>query len=104
MVEHIVLFKTKSDATPEQKARMIHELKRLRELIGGIVDLSVGTNFSARSQGFDIGLVVRFESRAALEAYLPHPAHRGCVDEFISPIREDTIVIDYDIDTSPNGS
>ena len=97
MVEHVVLFKTTANATPEQKARMIEELRALRGKIDGIVDLSVGENFSNRNQGFDIGLVVRFTDRAALEAYLPHPAHRGCVDAYITPIKEDVIVVDYDI-------
>jgi len=97
MVEHIVLFKVSSSATQEQKDRMVAELKRLREQIPGIVDLSVGYNFSERSHGFQIGLVVRFTDLAALEAYLPHPAHRACVEQFINPIREDVILADYEI-------
>lgn len=97
MVEHVVLFKTTPAATPEQKQRMIAELAALKEKIPGIVDLTVGENFSARNQGFDIGLVVRFVDRAALEVYLPHPAHRGCVDTYVAPIKADVIVVDYDI-------
>lgn len=97
MVEHVVLFKTTPDATDEQKERMIAELGALKGKIPGIVDLSVGRNFSERNQGFDIGLVVRFVDRAALEGYLPHPAHRGCVDQFVGPIKQDVIVVDYEI-------
>src|SRR5437879_324094 len=97
MIEHVVLFKTIPSATEEQKQRMVEELRGLKDKIPGIVDLSVGRNFSARNQGFDIGLVVRFESREALEGYLPHPAHRACVDAYINPIREDVIVVDYEI-------
>jgi len=99
MVEHVVLFKTTPEATPEQKQQMIAGLKSLKDQIPGIVDLSVGTDFSlARSQGFDIGLVVRFVDRAALDVYLPHPAHRGCVDQFVAPIKQDVIVVDYEIE------
>jgi hypothetical protein len=97
MVEHVVLFKTSATATAAQKEAMIAGLASLREKIPGIVDLTVGQNFSNRNQGFDIGLVVRFVDRAALEVYLPHPAHRGCVDELVAPIKEDVIVVDYDI-------
>jgi hypothetical protein len=97
MIEHVVLFKTTGTATEEQKQRAVTELRGLKEKIPGIVDLSVGRNFSNRSQGFEIGLVVRFRDREALEAYLPHPAHRGCVDAYINPIREDVIVVDYEI-------
>ncbi len=97
MVEHVVLFKTTPETTPEQRERMIAELRSLKEKIPGIIDLSVGTNFSDRNQGFDVGLVVRFVDRAALEVYLPHPAHRGCVDQFVAPIKADVIVVDYEI-------
>jgi hypothetical protein len=97
MVEHVVLFKTTPEATEEQKERMVAELAALKDKIPGIVDLTVGRNFSERNQGFDIGLVVRFTDRAALEAYLPHPAHRGCVDQFVGPIKQDVIVVDYEI-------
>ena len=97
MVEHIVLFKTTANATEEQRQRMVVELKALKDKVPGIVDLSVGYNFCDRNQGFDIGLVVRFVDRAALEVYLPHPAHRGCVDQFVAPIKEDVIVVDYEI-------
>ena len=97
MVDHLVLFKLTAAATEEQKERMISELGALRDKIPGIVDLSVGRNFSDRSQGFEIGLLVRFVDRAALEVYLPHPAHRGCVDTYVAPIKEDVIVVDYEV-------
>ena len=103
MVEHIVLFKTTAAATDEQRQRAMAELKLLKDKVPGIIDLSVGRNFSTRNQGYDIGLVVRFVDRAALEVYLPHPAHRGCVDEFITPIKEDVIVVDYEIEEQGSG-
>jgi hypothetical protein len=97
MVEHVVLFKLKPGTTAEQKQAAIQALRGLKEQIDGIVDLTCGENFSERSQGYEIGLFVRFRDRAALEAYLPHPAHRGAVEQFILPIRGDVIVVDYDL-------
>jgi len=97
MIEHMVLFKTKAEATPEQRERMVAELKALQGKIDGILSLTVGHNFSDRSQGYDVGLVVRFQDRAALDNYLPHPAHRGCVDTYVRPIIESVIVVDYEI-------
>lgn len=98
MVEHLVLFKTTPEATEAQKDAMIEALGSLKEKIPGILDLSVGRNFSDRSQGFDIGLLVRFVDRAALEVYLPHPEHRGAVDRFVAPIKADVIVVDYEVE------
>ena len=97
MVEHIVLFKLKAGATAEQKEAAKKALKGLKEQIEGIVDLTCGDNFSERSQGHEMGLVVRFRDRAALDAYIPHPAHRGVVEQYIAPIRESGIVVDYEI-------
>jgi hypothetical protein len=97
MVEHLVIFKLKPETTEEQKEAAIQALRGLRGQIDGIVELTCGRNFSQRSQGFEIGLLVRFRDRAALEAYLPHPAHRGAVEQFLHPIREDVIVVDYEV-------
>jgi hypothetical protein len=97
MVEHVVLFKLKATATAEAKQAAIEALRGLRDQIEGIVDLSCGLNFSERSQGHEIGLVVRFRDRATLDVYIPHPAHRGVVDRYLHPIRESVIVVDYEI-------
>lgn len=97
MVEHLVLFKLSPEATEEQKQQAIDGLKSLREKIPGILHLSAGRNFSDRSQGYEIGLTVQFVDRAALDVYIPHPAHRECVDRFITPIKTDVIVVDYEI-------
>jgi quinol monooxygenase YgiN len=97
MVEHVVLFKLKPEATEQQRRAMLEGLRGLRQAVPGVVDLSCGTNFSDRSQGHEIGLVVRFTDRSALEAYLPHPAHRAVVEQLIRPISDGVIVADYEI-------
>lgn len=97
MIEHVVLFKLKPGTSTEERQAAIQALKALRNQIEGIVDLTCGVNFSERSQGFEIGLVVRFRDRAALDAYIPHPAHRGAVEQYLHPIREDVIVVDYEV-------
>ncbi len=96
MVEHVVLFKLKPEATEAQKTAMIEALQGLKGQIEGIADLTCGRNFSERSQGYEIGLVARFRDRDALDAYIPHPAHRGVVEKYINPIRQDVIVADYE--------
>ncbi len=96
MVEHLVLFKWKEDAAPGDIAKAVQGLKGLRHEIPGIVDLSVGDNFCNRSQGYQCGMVVRFEDRAAVENYGPHPAHQAVVQNLIVPIRADLIVVDYE--------
>jgi hypothetical protein len=97
MVEHIVLFKWREDAAPGDISKAMQALKNLKNDIPGIVELAIGDNFSNRSQGYQCGLVVRFEDRRALEEYGPHPAHQSVVQNLVAPIRVDTIVVDYEL-------
>lgn len=96
MIEHLVLFKWKQDASPEAIARVLEGLKALKSQIPEIVDLSCGKNFSDRSQGFQHGLVVRFNSRQDLEIYQPHPAHQVLIKDYIKPILADILAVDYE--------
>ncbi len=96
MIEHIVLFKWKEDAGVEAIAEALTELRALKGHIDGITDLTCGTNFGDRAKGYTHGLYVRFNSRAALEAYGPHPAHQRVVQNYINPIRADILAMDYE--------
>ena len=97
MIEHLVLFQWTPDASAEAIAQVLAALKALRGQVPGIVDLTCGENFSARAQGYTHALTVRFEARAALDAYGPHPAHQKVVQELIKPINASTLVVDYAI-------
>jgi len=96
VVEHIVLFKWKAEATAEQITVAVAALRGLKEQIPNVLDLSIGENFTDRGQGFTHGLVVRFPDKAALEVYGPHPAHQHVVQTFINPIRESLLALDYE--------
>ena len=98
MVEHIVLFKWKAEATAEQITVAVEGLRGLKGLVPNILDLTVGANFTDRGQGFTHGLVVRFPDKAALEVYGPHPAHQHVVQNFINPIRESVLALDYEFE------
>lgn len=97
MVEHIVLFRLRADAPPEAVRQMGERLAGLRQSIPGIQDAAFGPNFSARAQGFTHGFVVRFSDRAALENYIPHPAHQSVVQECVKPLSENVLVVDFEI-------
>ena len=97
MIEHVVIFKWKPNASPEAIDAVESGLSALKGKIAGLVDLTCGRSFSDRAQGFQTGLVVRFIDRNALDAYGPHAAHQDVVVNLIGPIREDVIVVDYEI-------
>lgn len=96
MIEHIVLFRWTDEASQEAKDNAVAELRKLKDKIPGIVDLSCGANFSDRAKGFTHGLVVRFKDRSALETYGPHPEHQRVVQNFITPIRAEILALDYE--------
>jgi len=96
MVEHLVILKFKEDSTPEQIDAFVEKARGLKDKIEGVVDLSVGANYTDRSQGFTHGVCVRFTDKAALEHYLPHPDHQEVVQNYIKPIVDDLIVVDYE--------
>jgi hypothetical protein len=80
MVEHTVWFKMADGTGAEERAQLLAGLRALPAAIPEIVSLACGEDFSGRSRGFEVGLVTRFEDRAGLEIYGPHPAHKAFID------------------------
>jgi len=97
MIDHIVLVKFAETTTQEQLQEVVKRFKALKNHLSGIVDLQAGINFSEKNQGYQVVLSVRFEDRAALEAYGPNPEHQA-VAAFIREVgRVDSIVVDIEI-------
>ena len=95
MIEHVVIFKWAATATEAQIDSAITALRTLKDRIPGVLSLSVGNTITKRGQGFTTGLVVRMDSAETLAAYGPHPAHQEVLNNFIVPIKENIIAIDY---------
>src|SRR6185437_15911027 len=55
MIEHIVLFRWAEGASREAIDSVGTELRKLKDKIPGIVDLSYGANFCDRSKGYTHG-------------------------------------------------
>jgi quinol monooxygenase YgiN len=94
---HVVLFKFKPDATPEQIRRVEEEFRKLPAAIDVIQDFEWGTSRTVEAdlaQGYTHGFLLTFRDRAGLEAYLPHPAHTAFVD-LVKPLLEEVHVFDY---------
>ena len=96
MIEHLVILKFREDATLDQVNAFLTAAKALKGKVEGVVDLTVGQNFTDRSKGYTHGVCVRFEDKAALERYLPHPEHVAVVESCMKPILDDVIVLDYE--------
>lgn len=67
----------KPEVTAEKIGELFALLAELQDLIPGITYYAGGANSSPESlnQGYTHGFIMTFESKAARDAYLPHPEH-----------------------------
>ena len=96
VVVHLVFFAFKADATETQIETLMSELRSLSSVIPGVQQLSCGKSFTQRGKAFTHALSVLLTDRAALDAYGPHPAHQKVLADFVKPILEEVLAIDYD--------
>ena len=95
-VRHVVLFKFKDSATPDQIHAIENAFRELPRKIPGILAYEWGTNISPenKSEGFTHCFFLTFKDEAARDAYLPHPAHKD-FGALLRPHLEKVLVIDY---------
>lgn len=94
MIDHLVFMAANEDASPEDVEDLISSIRDLKDSVPGVVDLSVGENFSERSGGYTHGLFVRFETAEDLQGYLEHPDHLAVVEKLNALTSR--IVVDYE--------
>lgn len=96
MLRHVVLFKFKDDATPEQVKQVEDAFRKLPSQIKEIKDFEWGTNNSPENlnQGLTHCFFLSFESEKDRDAYLPHPAHKA-FGAVLRPYLDKVVVVDY---------
>jgi len=79
MLRHVVLFKFKDDATPDQVKMVENAFRKLPSEIKEIKNFEWGTNNSPENlnQGLTHCFFLSFRSEEDRNAYLPHPAHKA---------------------------
>lgn len=68
MIQHIVLFKAKSELDGSELVSLKTKIK--------MVNISFGKNFTERGKGYTHALVVKFETKQDLENYIVDPLHK----------------------------
>jgi hypothetical protein len=94
MIDHLVFMAANEDASPGDIEDLISSIRGLKDTVPGVVDLSVGDNFSPRSGGHTHGLFVRFETADDLQGYLEHPDHQAVAEKLDRLTSR--IVVDYE--------
>ena len=87
MYIHVFAFRWKPDVSEEQKERVIAGVRELQGQIPGLLETSVGKNISPKGLGYELGGVMKFQDRASLDAYGPHPVHQKLVS-WLMPLIE----------------
>jgi len=96
ILRHVVLFKFKDDATPEQVQEVVAAFGALKSKIDTIDDYEWGTDVGVENlaAGFTHCFVVTFRDAAGRDIYLPHPAHEE-FKKFVGPRLDKVLVVDY---------
>ena len=71
------------------------EVNALKDHIPGILDSAAGFNTSPRGQGYEFGGVMKFNDRAAYEAYNAHPVHQQLLTWLLPLI--DPMELDFEL-------
>ena len=95
MIIHIVAWKYRADVPPEARETHRGMLKALRNVVPGIEDFAVGSDFLRAHNSYDTGLFARFQDRSVLDAYTVHPEHVKVV-EYGRTIAETMSKVDYE--------
>ena len=86
-VRHCVLLKLKDGTTKEQIGSIVHEIRRLKELVPDIVALRCGVQVEEADDGRNatVSAVVDFPNEAAYQVYAKHEEHVRVITELILP-------------------
>ena len=95
-LRHVVCFKFKSSATPEEIKKVEEAFKQLKQKIQQVASLEWGTNVSPeqRNKGFTHCFLLSFNTEKDRDTYLEHPEHKGLV-KIVGPVVDDVFVIDF---------
>ncbi|MFT4641661.1 MAG: hypothetical protein ACI8T1_005004 [Verrucomicrobiales bacterium] len=94
---HVVLFKFKETASKENVQKVEKAFAALKDVVDlKIKDFEWGTNVSPEGldNGFTHCFFVTFASKADLDAYLPHQAHKD-FGKILRPHLDKVLVVDF---------
>ncbi len=95
-VQHVVAFKFKSTATPDDIKKVEEAFAGLKKKIKEIKALEWGTNVSPenRNKGCTHCWILTFNSEKDRDTYLVHPDHKE-FGKLVGPLLDDVFVFDF---------
>ncbi len=97
-LEHVVVVWLKEPGNTTHRRTVLDASEALRT-IPGVRSLKSGTVIASErpivDSSFDIALIVSFDERADMDAYLVHPLHMQLVNETLKPLVAKIRVFDF---------
>ncbi len=95
-LQHVVSFKFKSTAAPDDIKKVETAFRALKEKIPQVVKLEWGTNISKENldKGFTHCFILSFKNEKDRDAYISHAEHKDFV-KLVGPVLEEAFVIDF---------
>lgn len=96
-VYHIVICWLKEPGDQMQRQKLIEGTKRLRS-IPGVLSIEIGDMLPSKraivDSSFDLGIVMGFADRDAMNVYLQDPRHQKATKELLAPLTSRAIIYD----------
>ena len=95
-LRHVVLFRFKKDAKPEDIKKVEDAFRELTVKVPGVLRYEWGTNVSPEplSDGFTHCFVLTFKNGKDRDAYLIHPVHKA-FGKMLGPYLDKVMVVDF---------
>jgi len=97
-VYHVVLCWLKEPGNAEARQQII-DVSRSFKSIPGVIAVKAGpsipSNRAIVDDSFDVGILLTFPDRQAMNAYLAHPDHKQAVQNVLKPLVRKIIVYDF---------
>jgi len=97
MMRHVVMFRRLAhvERQPQLEQRLVARMRDLDQEIDFIRDWTVAANELERPICWDYILDAGFDDAAAVERYLPHPAHQALVTDLKQYF--EWVAVDYSV-------
>lgn len=91
MIVHLVLIRL---TEPDRAQEIADLLNGMQGRVPGLIEVAAGPDVSGGDASYDLGLLTRFESDEALQAYQTHPVHAEVL-EVLKPLVAERAVADF---------
>ena len=104
MIVHLILFEPRADLSAAQRQQVIDDLRSAADSIPSVKRCRIGRRLRHGAPGYEAAMAVdyqyavimEFDDRAGLEAYLRHPAHHAAGRHFTTSAAN-ALAYDYEV-------